>query len=100
VPAGYVTTTAAVYADGLTFVRPGDRIDLVAPPAGDAAGAVTDTAATVIAHGVEVLAVRAGRDATADAPVSQVLLAAPRDIAVRIAAHQGAQVLAAVTLPP
>jgi hypothetical protein len=98
-PAGMVTTSVTVYADGLAFVHVGDRIDLIAPAvAGDASAG--EPIPTVVAHGVQVLAMRAQRDSLTDAAVSQVLLAAPRDVAVKIAAEQGRHVLAAVSAPP
>ena len=97
VPTGLVSTTAAVYADALTFVRPGDHVDLVAPPdSADAAAAPP----TVVAQGVVVLRVRAPVDPQAQPRVAQVLIAAPRAVAVQIAAHQGTQILAAITAPP
>ena len=96
VPAGLVTTSAAVDPDAVTFLHAGDRVDLVETyRAGD-----ERSAPTVVAHGVHVLGIRTGSEPGAAARSAQLLVAAAPADAVRIAAHQGDQVLAATIAPP
>jgi hypothetical protein len=98
-PAGLSTAAATVYADAVSFVRPGQRIDLVETV--DAISSEpTPPPPTVVARDVRVLAIRPSSESSIGAPTAQLLVAASRDVAVAIAAHQGAQVLAAISAPP
>ena len=98
VPAGTVATSAAVYAEAASFVRPGDRIDLI-ETADPTTGEQSD-APVVVARGVQVLAVHPSTDVGTAQRTAQLLVAAPPDVAVAIAAHQGDRVLAAIGVPP
>lgn len=98
VPPGLVATSASVFADAVTFVHPGDHIDLVETSAGSSAESRPPP--TVVAHDVRVLDVRAANDLGAQPRTAQLLVAAPREVAVAIAAHQGDRVLAAISAPP
>jgi hypothetical protein len=99
IPAGMVQTSAAVYADAVSFVRPGDRVDLVEPIAEPGLQATTP-GVTVVARNVHVLELRTGSSLGAEPRTAQLLVAAPPDVATAIAAHQGGQVLAVTTAPP
>jgi hypothetical protein len=99
VPSGLVATTVAVFADGLTLIRPRDRIDLVATRTDTMLDGATDPSASTVATAVLVLAVLPP-DAAAQPRVARVIVAAQRAVAVRIAAYQGSQTLAVVTEAP
>jgi hypothetical protein len=99
VPAGLVATTAVVSEDATAFVHVGDRIDLVAP-ADSALGQGGTASPTVVAIGVQLLAMRPSSSSLSGPRSVQLLVAARRDVAVQIAAHQGTQVLAAISAPP
>jgi hypothetical protein len=92
-------TAAAVSEDAAAFVHVGDHIDLIAP-ADASLGQNASSTPAIVASGVQVLAVRSSTDGLSGPRSVQVLVAAHRDVAVQIAAHQGTQVLAAVTVPP
>ena len=95
-PPGLVTTSAAVNADAVAFLHAGDRVDLVETfAAGDA-----QAAPIVVARGVRVIDIRAATEFGSAAHTAQLVVAAAPEDAVRIAAHQGDQVLAATTAPP
>lgn len=98
-PDGTVATSAAVYADAVSFVRPGDRIELVETAATGADFSAARTTPVVVARDVRVLAVRPPAPG-GDGRTAQLLVAAPPTAAIDIAAHQGAQVLAAIRTPP
>jgi hypothetical protein len=99
IPAGMVATAAAVSEDAAAFVHVGDHIDLIAP-ADASLGQNASSTPAIVASGVQVLAVRSSTDGLSGPRSVQLLVAAHRDVAVQIAAHQGTQVLAAVTVPP
>ena len=103
VPAGMVRTSASVYADGASFVRRGDRIDLVEPIADAAVQPAPQSApqpATVVARNVRVLDIRSGGGFAAQNPITQLVVAALPDVAAAIAARQGVRTLAVTSASP
>lgn len=103
--AGVVASSVPVAPQVAGFVHPGDRIDLLAPPKRtDASATVTAGAdggpATLVARGVEVLAVLPLDQPAPDAVAAALVIGTDRPTALRLAGLQDRQLLAVVSDPP
>lgn len=88
-------------AAAMTFLHAGDWVDLLTGGSNAHDGAAAEHA-TVLAEGVRVLAVSAAPSAalSADGPGSEIVVAADRVTALRIAAVAGRAVFATLRVPP
>ncbi|MCU1657998.1 MAG: Conserved secreted protein of unknown function, putative domain [Pseudonocardiales bacterium] len=98
---GEVAAPVSVPAEVASFVRSGDRVDVLAAPPADGLDATTAPRrpATTVAQDVPVLAVLPLPDSGGDA-VAQLIIGTDRATALRVAALHGRTVLAVVANPP